>query len=78
MSASGSPAVDRLLDAATSHDTEAFLASFTEDGWRSPRRSRTGDETTITAQVGGKGFNGPSHFTFKVRDDLVARMTIRE
>jgi ketosteroid isomerase-like protein len=37
-----------------------------------------GDETTIGAEVGGRGFNGPSHFTFTVRDDRVARMTIRE
>jgi ketosteroid isomerase-like protein len=33
--------------------------------------------TTVTAKVGGQGFNGPSHFTFQVDDDLVARMTIR-
>ena len=39
----------------------------------------TADETTtVEAQVGGSGFNGPSHFTFAVRDGLVARMTIRE
>jgi hypothetical protein len=36
-----------------------------------------GDDTTVTAQVGGKGFNGPSHFTFRVAGDRVARMTIR-
>jgi hypothetical protein len=36
-----------------------------------------GDDTTISAEVGGSGFNGPSHFTFKVRGDLVSRMTIR-
>jgi hypothetical protein len=36
-----------------------------------------GDETTISAEVGGSGFNGPSHFTFTVRGDLVSRMTIR-
>ena len=33
--------------------------------------------TTVTATVGGRGFNGPSHFTFDVDDDRVARMTIR-
>jgi hypothetical protein len=33
--------------------------------------------TTVTAQVGGEGFNGPSHFTFAVEDDRVSRMTIR-
>lgn len=38
---------------------------------------RNGDETTVTATVGGDGFNGPSHFTFAVRDGRVARMTIR-
>ncbi len=36
-----------------------------------------GDDTTITAQVGGDGFNGQSHFTFRVDGDRVARMTIR-
>jgi hypothetical protein len=38
---------------------------------------RRRDETTVTAMVGGKGFNGPSHFTFRVSGDRVARMTIR-
>ena len=33
--------------------------------------------TTVTATVGGRGFNGPSHFTFDVDGDRVARMTIR-
>ena len=37
-----------------------------------------GDTTTVEAQVGGSGFNGPSHFTFAIRGGLVARMTIRE
>ena len=32
---------------------------------------------TVAAQVGGGGFNGPSHFTFEVAGDRVARMTIR-
>jgi hypothetical protein len=36
-----------------------------------------GDETVVTAQVGGRGFNGPSHFSFRVAGDLVERMTIR-
>ena len=40
--------------------------------------STTGDDTTVSAEVGGRGFNGPSHFIFTVRDDLVERMTIRE
>jgi hypothetical protein len=99
--------VARLLDAANDHDTEAFLASFTEDGvvddwgrefagaaairgW-SDREfigveviltvtgiATADDETTISADVGGRGYNGPSHFTFTVRDGLVSRMTIRQ
>jgi hypothetical protein len=28
-------------------------------------------------QVGGKGFNGPSHFSFEVDGDRGSRMTIR-
>jgi hypothetical protein len=36
------------------------------------------DVTTVAADVGGGGYNGPSHFTFTVRDGFVARMTIRE
>jgi hypothetical protein len=36
-----------------------------------------GPDTTVTAQVGGDGFNGPSHFTFRVDGDRVSRMTIR-
>jgi hypothetical protein len=35
-------------------------------------------DVTIRADVGGDGFNGPSHFTFRLRDDLVSRMTIRQ
>ena len=35
------------------------------------------DETVVTAQVGGNGFNGPSHFSFRVAGDRVSRMTIR-
>ncbi len=35
------------------------------------------EDTTVTAQVGGDGFNGPSHFTFRVDGDRVSRMTIR-
>jgi hypothetical protein len=34
-------------------------------------------ETVITAQVGGNGFNGPSHFSFEVDGQKVSRMTIR-
>lgn len=35
-------------------------------------------EVTIAAEVGGDGFNGPSHFTFELQDRLVSRMTIRQ
>ena len=37
------------------------------------------DDVTVvvTAQVGGDGFNGPSHFTFRLEGGLVTRMTIR-
>ena len=38
---------------------------------------QSGGATTVTATVGGRGFNGPSHFTFDVDGDRVARMTIR-
>jgi hypothetical protein len=31
----------------------------------------------VTLQVSGNGFNGPSHFTFRLAGDRVARMTIR-
>jgi len=31
----------------------------------------------VTAQVGGGGFNGPSHFTFQVEGSRITRMTIR-
>ena len=99
--------VTRLIEAANAHDTEAFLAGFTEDGvvddwgrefvgseairgWSDREfigvkvvldvagAITAGDETTITANVGGEGYNGPSHFTFAVRDGLVSRMTIRQ
>ncbi|WP_436531406.1 nuclear transport factor 2 family protein [Actinoplanes sp. HUAS TT8] len=36
-----------------------------------------GEETAVTATVGGNGFNGPSTFTFRVDGGLVSRMTIR-
>lgn len=39
---------------------------------------RQGDGAiVVTAEVGGKGFNGPSHFAFLVDGDRVSRMTIR-
>jgi hypothetical protein len=39
--------------------------------------TQDGATTVITADVGGDGLNGPSHFSFEVRGDRVARMTIR-
>jgi hypothetical protein len=36
-----------------------------------------GAATVVTAEVGGDGFNGPSHFSFEVKGDRVTRMTIR-
>ena len=38
--------------------------------------STPGNPLTIVTQVGGDGFNGPSHFTFDVQDDQLASMTI--
>jgi hypothetical protein len=35
------------------------------------------DLTVVTAQVGGDGFNGPSHFSFLLSGARVSRMTIR-
>jgi hypothetical protein len=35
------------------------------------------EATVVTADVGGEGFNGPSHFSFLVDGDRVSRMTIR-
>jgi hypothetical protein len=39
--------------------------------------SSEADETVVAAEVGGNGFNGPSHFTFRVAGDGLERMTIR-
>jgi hypothetical protein len=106
MAESAPEPVARLLQAANDHDTDGFLASFTEDGvvddwgrefagaeairgWSDAEFigvevtltvtdiTTQSDETTVKAQVGGRGFNGPSTFTFAVRDEHVARMTIR-
>jgi SnoaL-like protein len=35
-----------------------------------------GEATVVTADVGGEGFNGPSHFSFLLDGDRVSRMTI--
>jgi ketosteroid isomerase-like protein len=39
--------------------------------------NRHHDEYVVTATVSGGGFNGPSHFAFRVDGDRVSRMTIR-
>lgn len=36
-----------------------------------------GSEIIVTATVGGDGFNGPSHFGFRLSGERVERMTIR-
>ena len=36
-----------------------------------------GARTAVTAQVGGSGFTGPSHFTFEADGSFLVRMTIR-
>jgi ketosteroid isomerase-like protein len=48
------------------HVSLDVLAAETRDG-----------ATTITAEVGGDGYNGPSHFSFELTGDRVSRMTIR-
>ena len=35
-----------------------------------------GNPITLITQVGGNGFNGPSHFTFDVQNNTLAAMTI--
>jgi hypothetical protein len=40
-------------------------------------KTRAGETTTVTANVGGDGYNGPSHFSFEIESNHVARMTIR-
>ncbi len=57
-------------------DREFIEANVTLD-LRATELSPDG-EVTISAEVGGDGFNGPSHFTFRLRDALVSRMTIRQ
>jgi hypothetical protein len=37
-----------------------------------------GADVVVLATVGGHGFNGPSHFTFRVEGGRNASMTIRE
>jgi hypothetical protein len=38
--------------------------------------TRDANTVTVAAEVGGNGFNGPSHFAFQLSGDRVARMTI--
>jgi hypothetical protein len=40
------------------------------------RGTASGDTFTVEAQVGGNGFNGPSHFAFRLRDGHIDTMTI--
>jgi len=42
------------------------------------RVSATDERATVSADVGGDGYNGPGHFIFELRGDRVARMTIRQ
>ena len=35
------------------------------------------DRTVVSAEVGGDGFNGPSHFAFDLAGPKLSRMTIR-
>jgi len=37
---------------------------------------QAGNRTLVSAQVGGKGFNGPSEFDFTVEGDLITLMRI--
>lgn len=39
--------------------------------------SQINGDTVVSAQVGGNGFNGPSHFSFRLSGDRVSRLTIR-
>ena len=38
--------------------------------------STPGNPITLRTQVGGDGFNGPSHFTFNIQNNTLASMTI--
>jgi ketosteroid isomerase-like protein len=98
--------IARLLRAANANDTDAFLATFTDDGvvddwgrefvghaaireWSDrefvgqrvtlniTQMTREDETLVVTADVGGDGFNGPSHFRFQLDGDQVGRMTIR-
>lgn len=46
-------------------------ATFTDTQISTP-----GNPLTVLTQVGGQGFNGPSHFTFTIEADQLTSMTI--
>ncbi|TCC22054.1 nuclear transport factor 2 family protein [Kribbella speibonae] len=46
-------------------------ATFTDTQVTTP-----GNPLTILTQVGGEGFNGPSHFTFEIQNNELTSMTI--
>lgn len=48
-------------------DVELTVTGASDDGGR----------TVVAAQVGGRGFNGPSHFAFTLDGDRVSLMEIR-
>ena len=66
--------VVRLIAAANANDAEFIGVHVSLDVTEVEVR---GHAVTVTAQVGGGGFNGPSHFTFDVAGERVSRMTIR-
>jgi hypothetical protein len=97
--------VRRAVTAATSGDTDGFLAEFGDTGavddwgrvFTGPAAIRgwsdaefigkqvtldvtgvrtDGDVVTISARVGGNGFNGPSDFAFTLDGDRVTMMRI--
>jgi len=39
--------------------------------------TEAGGAVTVLATVGGDGFNGPSHFTFRLGGNAITSMTIR-
>ena len=64
-------------DAIRSWSDNEFIGKRVSLDVQDVARDGDGDAIVVTAEVGGDGFNGPSHFTFDVEGDRVARMTIR-
>ena len=62
--------VPLTIDAHLTDIARSWSAKMVSDGAIS-------HNPNFAAQVGGNGFNGPSHFSFRVDGDLVSRMTIR-